>query len=266
MPVQYNPYYNPIYGAQYGMGTGMGFTSQIPGVARDSTSGIYVPNSTAQWTAFMSFIGLATGNPSFVWLCDEPSGNLVDEVAALALAPNASPLYNQPVSGWTRPGVGTVAGTANQRFSSANAALPDILTTSALQISYVGVSATGAVRAIQSLGTTRLETRHTSVSPRLVAGATTGTGAATVGTQVRPWVSSVNRVGLSEALYTDQEKVPIGVFDGTVTGKFLELGAASVTPASATYLYHVLFTGAAAQLTDGQLRTMLQGLGWTIAW
>lgn len=260
----------PTAGSQVGSSVGSvgddeGQVSGIPGVSRDATSLIYAPASSAEWTAFMSSIGLATGNPSFLWLCQDASGNLADQIGGTALVPANAPTYSNAVPGWTRVAVGTVDATANQKFQSTAAALPDLSVTAALLLAYVGfASSPAAIRGVLGMGTTMSDARHDTVHPRLVSGANSATGVQTLGTQARPWVNKADVPGGANVLYTDQEKVVPAV--GALTGKSIQLGSTGAVPASAFYLYAALFTGAAAQLTDAQVKTLLQGLGWTIPW
>jgi hypothetical protein len=88
-------------------------------VARDGPLGVFVPQGPADFAA----LGLPV--PDFLWLCQEATGNLTPAIGntAVQLAPNASPLYQQSVTGWSRKFVGTTDGTAGHRFSTTHASL-----------------------------------------------------------------------------------------------------------------------------------------------
>lgn len=256
-------------GVSFGLAVG-GFEASTPlaGVSRDAASGIYRPSTLAQWQTVFNVsnvaVTLVQAN-TWVWLCDEASGNLVDKINGLALAPNATPAYQQTVSGWTATAVKMTDGTANQRFSSTDTSLPDIGTENGSLLAIVKFDSVGGVRGVGALGTTRAGMRHTGASPRMVCNVTTTSGAQAVGTSVaRPWWIQHDETGSTQELVTDQEKVA-GVFDGGVTGKSIQVGGTDATPATANYLYLALFKG--VPLTAAQRKAILQTLGYpSIPW
>lgn len=240
-------------------------TGGLAGVTRDATSGIYCPASAAEWSALMTAAGLATGNPGFLWLMQDASGNMTDQIGSVPLAPANAPSYQQTVAGWSRLAGMTTDG-VNQVWSSTSALLPDLSATSALLLAYVGFPvAPGAVRGVLGTGlATSVDVRHTGVSPRILSGANTGNGAATIGSPVRPWVARNNFTGSTTTLLTDQEKVVAAY--GTPAGKQVRIGATAAIAAGAQYLYAAMFIGAAAELSDAQVKTLLSTLGWSIPW
>lgn len=247
-------------------------TTVVNLVSKDATSGILVPNSSTEWTNFVAYhVALGTTNfpniaPGFLWLCQEASSNLSDSIGGVTLTANNTPLYQQTVTGWTRKAVGTADGTSGQRFASTSASLPDLSVTSALLISYIAITATpGGVRGVTEMGTTVTEARVTTTpAARLISGANTATGANTLNTGVKPWSNRFNQTADTNSLFTDTEKIT-PTFGATVTGKSLKLGAtAGAAPSAARYLYAVLFTSTNAEISDAQLKALLQALGWTI--
>ena len=73
----------------------------------DAASTWNLPISAAEWTAFNAAKGLSTANPDYLWLCNEPSGNLALAIgSSFTLVATASPQYNQTTAYFTRPGVG----------------------------------------------------------------------------------------------------------------------------------------------------------------
>lgn len=110
-----------------------------PQVTRDGPGSVLVPQSTAD------FIALGLRVPDHLWLCQESSGNLVPTIGSVQLAPNASPLYQQTVAGWSRRFVGTAVGTAGQRFFTADAALDLAAGESMAWIIYASLANSGAV-------------------------------------------------------------------------------------------------------------------------
>lgn len=262
-------------GLRVGLRSGLnpgGVADPMAGVSRDATSGIYCPATLAEWNTVLSVAGVPitlTASDLWIWLCDEPSGNLVDEVNGLALVPNASPLFSQAVTGWSRPFVGMADGTAGQRFASADASLPDLSTTSALLLQYVQITATPAgVRGVSDMGTTVTEARVTATpSARIVSGGNTASGASNVGTAVRPWLNVFDQTVDANILYTDQDKM-VPTFGATVTGKSLRFGAtASAAAGPMRQGYGALIQGTKAEWTSSQAKAVLQTLNWAgIPW
>ena len=65
----------------------------------------------------------------------------------------------------------------------------------------------------------------------------------------------------------EQEKL-VATYLATQTGKQQIFGNGTVTVASAPMIigYDATWYGAAAEMTDAQVRTLLQTLGWSVAW
>lgn len=255
-----------LYGSVVGSsGDDEGVSMQ--GVTKDATSGIYCPATLAEWNQTMAAAGIGSGSPSVLWLCQEASGNLADSIGSFTgTAGGAGNLYQQAVTGWSRVAVGAAeAATAN--WTNSAAGLPDPSAASLLGLVYAAITATPtAVRGVSRMATTTtIEARVTTTpAARVVAGANTATGSSTLGTGVRPWVTKHNVTGSSQALYTDQDKV-IPTFTA-LSGKQILLGNGGVTPPTIRYLYAVWFFNAAAELTDAQIKTLLQTLGWAPLW
>ena len=264
---QYGPRRGPIYGPNT-ESTGGG-SDPMAGVTRDGSSLIYVPSSLTELNTSFTAAGLptVTSTDALIWPCQDGSGSLAEAVnGTVTLAPANTPTYSNAVTGWSRVAVGTVDATGNQRFSSTNAALPDLSATAALMIVYGAVLSTpAAVRGLYSLGTTQSEMRVTTTPAlRTVSGANTGNGAANIGTVVRPWVHRVDLANTIDRVFSDQEKYDTVI--GAVTGKQIQVGSTAAAAGPCRYLWAMLLMGAPSQLSDANIKTWLQTLGWTIAW
>lgn len=250
-------------------------TTVVKLVSRDATSLVRCPASATEWSDLVAYhVAIGTTNfpatfvPSFLWLCQEASGNLADTIGGVTLTANNAPSYSNVVAGWTRVAVGTADGTANQRFASTSASLPDLSTTSALFIGLIAITATpGGVRGVFDLGTTVTEARVTTTpTARLISGANTASGANTLNTGVKPWCNRFNQTDDTNSLFTDTEKIT-PTFGATVTGKGVRIGGTGgAAPSAARYLYAVETVGASAELTDAGLKAVLQAMGLTITW
>jgi hypothetical protein len=211
----------------------------------------------------MLVAGIGSGGPGLLWLCQDASGNLADSIDSLPGTVSGAPIsYQQAIAGWSRFGIsGGDAGTAIADSSSAS--LPDPATAATLIISYAIVTAApAAIRQVDLIGTANVATTRISTTPRFqgVSGGSVITGASDPTGSVRPYVLLDDPVAARSATYTDQEKlVPTRA---ATTGKRSRFNLSF----AGSLLYRVQFNGSAAQLTDAQIKTLLQTLGWTIPW
>lgn len=240
-------------------------------VSRDASSNVYAPASAAQWTQALGVAGITTGNPSGLWLLQEAAGDAADSIGSFTLTGGGGRTYQQAMPGWTRVGVKTTSG-GQGNFKSTSASLPDISTTSALLLLYVGtVAAVATTRTLAQLGATfdgDTSARLNASEQIILARAGTETPGASVfcDATVRPVVIKVDRTNNASAVYTDQEKIT-GVAAGA--GKTVMIGAdnaISWDSDALTYMFGALFVAGAAEMTDAKVKTLLQTLGWTIPW
>jgi hypothetical protein len=232
-------------------------------VTRDAASGKYTPASAAEWAQVMAVAGIASGGPSFLWLCQEASGNLADSIDTGPATVSGTPInYQQAVAGWTRLAVtGGDAGTGLADSSSAS--LPDPSTQATLVLSYAIITATpAAIRQIDVIGTANVATVRVNTTPRLqmVSGGSVITGTSDPTGAVRPFVLLDDPTGSRSVGYSDQEKLT--ATRAATTGKRSRMAF----DFAGGFLYRAEFAGSAAQLNDAQVKTLLQTLGWTIPW
>lgn len=242
-------------------------------VTRDATSLIYCPATAAEWTTTMSVAGLSSGNPSLLWLSQEASGDLTDSIGTFTGTASGWN-YQQAVTGWTRSAVSADVASARIIFNAA-AGLPDINTASCLVLTYhsfPAVEAPAGYYSLVTMGPTFGSQIAANISGTAkltaVVDPNSAAGAADPRNAVHPIVIRVNRTGGNAAVYTDQEKLTAAL-DATPTGKKIAIGGDNVnywTEDGGGYLYTAAFFNAAAELSDAQVKTLLQTLGWTVAW
>lgn len=247
-------------GVRSGLNPGTGGGGLIPGVTRDAASGWYFPASAGEWTALMTFAGLATGNPSSVHLSQEASGNLVDSIGAVPLTvTGAGHVYQQAVTGFTRLAAATVDATAGQKWiNTTTAPNPNLVSTLWLNCMRMPAANPAAVRdLIANAGT--MDVRYTAVGKISIINGATTAGVASPGGTVQ-WIAIQHDITASAWLgYTLQEKIT-GVFAAMASNPSYMLGGQTTTAADAGYMYDALFGGASAELTTAQMRTLLQTL------
>lgn len=251
----------------------LGFTPTggVVGVTLDASAQKYPPVDADEWTLALAAAGISSGNPDSVWNCEELSSqNLIDFIAHDTLNTSGTPSGNNAVTGWTRLSVNTTDGSAGMGWSSTQTV--DLSTTSGLLIAYVAMTGTPAAeREIMGMGS-GFDHRYVAVTAagKIKATGLAGAsvvGTATPGTTVHPIVLKVDRSTSTFKVYTDQEVLAPAWTAPVAGGKLLGIGdqiAGGAAPAA--YLYIALFTGTKAELTDAQVRSLLQTLGWTVAW
>lgn len=263
MPPRHGPKHGGRYQPLHGPGN---FGDEGITVTRDGPGLVYVPQSAGDFTQ------LSLTAPNHLWLCQEGFGSLADSIGAFSLAPNATPLYNQTVTGWSR----TFAGfnqTAAQRFSQGAAAGPNPATTDVLYLFYmVADTLPGAARGLVAAGA-NLVVMYVNATGALrlsIAGVTVDdtTTRPDLDNLVHPVVLLHDATNSRTSLFTDMANTPgthAAATDGT-KGFGGNAVASASPPASCGALWGACWTGANARLSDAQVRSLLQGLGWTVAW
>lgn len=239
----------------------------------DATSAKATPASSAEWSALIASAGLAVSTPNYLHLCQEASGNLADTIGGLTLTANGTPAYQQAVAGWTRLGVKGDGLTANQRFRSA--AAPNPSTTSMAILAFVALGTqTASVQALMSVGAVSdtMVSAYLNGAPavgrlryRESANITDTTTATDYQARVTPIMLLIDHTGTRARLYTDLEKVsPTYGLPSTVTAYCL--GADSGTWAPSTILYSCGWSGAAAEISDANVKALFTALGYAPPW
>ena len=193
-----------------------------------------------------------------------PTAEEIAGVATLANGPTA-PTYNQSIAGWSRKGVTFADADVDGRLQTVDGSLPDPATTSSLVLAYVAITGTPAAspRNVFTIATPAVIGSYCNTTPSpLNINGSTGSGASNLGTTVRPWWTRFNVTASTSTTLTDQEKVSSTYAAGA--GRAWLLGGANAPPMWCGYL--VGFASTAAELSDAQIKTVSQLLGWTIPW
>lgn len=250
-----------------------GGANPMAGVTQDAASGKYFPATLTEWQTTLSVAG-ASGDPSAAHLMQDAAGPIADALGTLTLTVTGAPTFQAAVTGYTRKKISNGVGDGNtMRLDTANAALPDISTTSflALVVADMPTAAPGATRNMIEMGTNATRaaceffvTGGTNLARSV---ANTQAGAADPKSAVHLMWLQVDRTNSTVKVFTDQEVVTV-TFGGTMAGKNYSLFAVSGGQAAASmgYLYDTLFYGAAAEKTQAQIKAISQTLGWTIPW
>lgn len=244
----------------------------IPGVSRDASSLIYVPNDASEWTTFRTATGLATANPDSLWRCQEASGNLADSIGALTLTATGTVDYQQAVTGWTRRGVLLTDGTT-EKFVAASGVGPSPATTSQAWLFFVQLPATPATaRSIMGLncavGATRFVAIHLNASGGIRANCVgvNVDDATSHSSMVIPCLVKYDRTNGEAKVYTSLVKVT-GTYNSGVIDGDKGIGSASTAACASTTIYGAMWSGANAEaLTDAAVKALFQALGWSIPW
>lgn len=249
-------------------------TTVVNLVTKDATAGIYFPNSSTEWSNFLTRKGLVAAVPSGLYLLQEASGNAADSIGVATLTASGSGFtYQSTVSGFSRKAIASTDGAA-AKLTSTDASLPDISTASflALLVCLMPTGAPAAARNILSFGgggSTRCSF-ELNTTPRLRTLSTTGNIAVfandpTGANIVRPLGLKCNRTGTVVTGYDDVEKAT-PTFGATMTGKALTILSNGGGGMAGGWMYMATWFGAAAELSDTNFKALWTALGWSPAW
>lgn len=240
-----------------------GTESTTLNVTRDATSNIYVPSTAAEWSAFRAYFGLAAATPDSLWLLQEASGNPVDTIGGLTLTAAGTVTYNQAATGWTRTGVGLADG-VNSQFATTSASLPNANAASQTVL-MLGTVTTSSVSNRQVYTGPNNSLRIIGGTPRfsVTAIASTASGSVNPLNAVRPWIYKHDFTGSVQKGYTDQEA--LGITYTAIAGKVMRIGSTAAAPGG-VFLYACAWYNANAEISDANIKALLQAMGFTIAW
>jgi hypothetical protein len=252
----------PVIGAEIGFGNS-GLWDPLAIVTRDVTSLWYRPANSVEWTALLSVAGITNGNPGSVWSFQEASGNLADGIGSITLNTAGAPAYQQTVIGSSAKAIVTTDGAAVQHVSNTTTA-PNPAIVSTLLLAYVVAPTVGPAsdRGIMCTAPNHGINIRTSGRPRLTDG--TLLANSILGTTQM----LAHRTNLTAATFTGftlLEKAA-GTFVAPTNGACVILGSTSVSASASGYLYGALFSGSAAELTDAQVKKLMQTLGGNPIW
>lgn len=256
----------PVHGVKHGSLIWAAGGNPMAGVTRDATSLIYCPSTAAEWNTTLAVAGIGSGGPTSLYLCQEASGNLADSIGTntLTLA-GAGHLFQQPVAGWSRLAATTTDGAVGQKWLNSTTS-PDAPTTSVLIYAILRLPAVAPAAARDLIMVSSNADLRFNTTNKLRAGF--GASADLVNSSngtIQPIVIKIDNAGTVEAVYTQQEKF-IGTYAVPATAHFLSLGGQSTTAGDVGYMYVTEFAGAAAVLSDAQVKTLLQTVGYTVPW
>jgi hypothetical protein len=232
-----------------------------PDVPTDGPGGaIFVPANATDFTE------LGQAAPQSLWLSQELAGNPADSIGALSLSALNTPGYGAAVAGWTRLGLTTANG-GIQRFVLPSGTGPSPAATSQLWGAYIDFTAApAATRVFFGLqGTTSCDARLLTTG-RLrfsVNGVTVDGSVDHLGDGVHPIFLLFDRTNARAVLYSDQEKI-VGTFAAGVNDGNKGLGSGA--GAACSMVWACMYSGAPAEKSDAQVKSLLTALGWSIPW
>ncbi len=253
-------------GLDIGPRVGLGDASAGLDVVLDETAGIYVPADATEWDTVLAAAGISSGGPSHLWLLQEAASPWSDTIGGVSMAQGGSGVAgNQTATGWTRKGVkasvadsyiiGDVGGNYN--------------TTSGLLLQCFTLADPAANKFIAGLGTTIAEGAGLAPGPllRAVSNASAANGAV-AHSGITAIVTRYNRTAGSLTVMSPLETVAAPVFQaqGVADDLCFMLGDGGAAATLSVMVYAALFEGAAAELSDASVRSLLETLGWEVTW
>lgn len=229
--------------------------------AVDALSGKGVPVTPANFAA----VGLST--PTCVWPCQDLAAPAVDTIGGVGLAAGGVVSFAEPVAGWTRKGIKLMSTTPTLSFASGVG--PNPAATSMLWLCYAvpagsfyaSITACGALD-----GTSPAAVGLNSSGGVRVTGAGGAAGNDYYDIRALGAVPFVLMTDITSNRTVGATPFAI-VATSTYPGDPIADSTKGFGPSALTYIvYAAIWTGAAAERTNAQIRTMLTSLGWTVGW
>jgi hypothetical protein len=262
------PIHGPRHGARPGPRLGPAgsiFIEPTIGAARvtwtvDAASGIAVPASATEWTDFIAANGLSVAVPDHLWLCQETSGDLADSIGVVPMSVvNMS--YQTAVTGWTRKGMGAVDGGVN--YLSANTGAGQARTI--LMLTSIA-STPAADRTVIYNNNAKVNYRSTALYRAGRHGGTMTDGTANHGTTVHPIVSRLVTSSMPDTMFFCSDLERIQVDETSTDSSVVYLGGVVEAAAPMRVLYVAEWEQSSAEMSNANVKALLQAMGWTVAW
>lgn len=246
-------------------------------VTRDATSNKYVPANGTEFGSLLTSLGNPLATPNSLWLAQEDGTagqiNLADSIGSVAMTwSSTAAAYQVAVAGWTRKAVAAAQGSTT-KFAAGAGVGPNPTNTSSLWLWFVDVTATPATaRQLMAVGggsaffDGSLAINVGGVMRVRCSGATVD-GTVDVATGgVRPFFLQYDRTHGIIRGGCDADIVT-GTYASTVTDSFKGVFAGGGgTAAAASAVWGCMWSGANAEVGTAAIKTLLQGMGWTVAW
>lgn len=231
----------------------------------DATSHKGVPADATEWAALAAAHAPALRAPDHLWLFQEASGKIADVVGGKPLTSAGAPSYREAVPGWTRQAAGASGAASNQTLN--NTSMPNVNASSSLLLVYAEIARPAVTHQRVFHGApsgNAFEGLAGTANMRLRTGPAIANGTSSHAGGVRPYVLRYDRAHAVNALYSDAEKVAVAFRALSGAEVRFTLGLSTDPAAETRVLYAALWTGAAAERSDAEIRSMLEGLGWTV--
>lgn len=233
----------------------------------DAKRGVAIPVDATEWAALMTAAGIAFSPDSARRPGSVAATPIGDDIGAFPqTVAGATVQFQSAHPSMTTLGLRTI-NNVTDGYSSTDAALPDVLTTSCLKIVVAAVwTVPTSVRGLFSLGTTETSVTFNSSNPqRIVARSNTQNTTGTVDLDNEPHIYFLrhNRTNSTCVCLSDMETINVA-FAGSVTGKRERTGLTASPSPGAQFFLDVRFDGAHAELTNAQIKTLGQTMGWVM--
>jgi hypothetical protein len=234
----------------------------------DATSSKAIPQNATEMTALLAAAGLS-GTASSIWLAQEASGSLLDSVGSINLTVTGTLARQQAVAGWAADSTDFDEGVSE--YAGVSGGAPNINTTSVLVLAYLDLGAQAAAQTnVMFLGSD-VSIEYTSAEKLSIGffGASSGyayTNGSFSGTVV-PVVIQIDNTNQRLRLYTHKSRASmIYATPSATNATYFYFGGLVYAAPPMGLIYGAQFTGATAQLSDANVKSLLEEMGWTVEW
>ncbi len=242
-------------------------------VSRDTTSLVWMPASPAEWRELFRSKGIPV--PTLLWLCQETTGSLADSSSGNFTGfVKGSPAYQQAIPNWSRKGIllhdgnaewfqsntwpGSLTAPVGSSLAMVWATFPTAAASTERSVLTFG-SSFGTQVAIDSRVSANPYTIDLAIGGGQSQGGTSARGQVSM-SGTHPFFLRANSTVTTASMRTDNEILSSSI-PGTMTLGELTLGGDNVffwLAPGVTYMYVAAWIGSDAEMTDGQLTTIIQ--------
>lgn len=241
------------------------------GWSLDDISGKGVPTDVSEWRSLLTYAGVDTSLvPTSVYSFQDAATAITDSEGVHDLPGIGDSHYRTTIPGWARLGAGHDYVASDNGFVKQHGTLPSPDTTSFMVLAYVMLASTPTADAgVVSLADNAFYggVKQTTAKPTV---GTSGTGnTALPVNEVVPVVFKIDVTNSVTKFYTPYEIIQRGFTSPDANAGEVDFGAALATglyAADAEYVYGALFLDAAAEMSDADIKAVLEALGWTVTW
>ncbi len=240
-------------------------------VGTPTVAALTLPANAASWTTLIADNSLTTAAPTGSWGCQEASGNLAASIGSLSLTAAGAVTYSNAMTGYTDVAVGIPDNGAGVGFSTSDASLPDPSNTSYLMVvigQLTAVPAAGrSIFFVSAQNQCRINNTAGAARLRVILAGNDAANATDIDTTgVHVWFVKVNETANTVIAGCEAFKSEPAYLAASSASKLFGVGGFDANSAPFKMLRCYMWTGANAEITNTQLKDLIEAFGASVSW